>query len=85
MLNNETMKAESQIGNDFRDGPNFPEMVVLPVGSFMMGSNDHVSESPKKQIEIARPFCIGKLPVTFDEYDAFVLANLARILHKQGE
>ena len=76
MVNIETMKVETSAGSDFRDGRSFPEMVVLPAGSFMMGSNDHVSELPKKQIEIARPFCMGKFPITFDEYDAFVLANL---------
>ena len=64
------------IWTTFREGPFFPEMVVLPAGSFMMGSNDHESEKPVRLIELTRPFCMGKYPVTCEEYDKFLEANV---------
>lgn len=53
-------------------------MVVLPAGSFMMGSvpaeegrvDDR--EGPQRQVTIARPFAVGRFEVTFAEWDACV-------------
>ena len=79
---NSTPDDESTIRHSvwstFREGPLFPEMVVLPAGTFMMGSNDHESEQPIRQIELKRPFCMGKYPITCEEYDKFLEANLGR-------
>jgi formylglycine-generating enzyme required for sulfatase activity len=66
------------VWSTFREGPFFPEMVVLPAGTFMMGSNDHESEQPIRQVELKRPFCMGKYPVTCEEYDKFLEANIGR-------
>ena len=66
------------VWSTFREGPFFPEMVVLPAGTFMMGSNEHESEQPIRQIELKRPFCMGKYPVTCEEYDKFLEANIGR-------
>ncbi len=54
-----------------------PEMVVVPAGSFTMGSpqNEEASydnERPQRQVTFARPFAVGKFAVTFDEWDACV-------------
>jgi formylglycine-generating enzyme required for sulfatase activity/uncharacterized caspase-like protein len=54
-----------------------PEMVVLPAGSFTMGSPDNESgrdtdEGPLRTVTIAQPFAVGKFEVTFDEWDACV-------------
>jgi formylglycine-generating enzyme required for sulfatase activity len=54
-----------------------PEMVVVPAGSFMMGSpedeNEHESdESPQHRVTIKQPFAVGKFEVTFAEWDACV-------------
>jgi len=57
-----------------------PEMVLIPAGTFTMGSS--VSESrrehegddtsrPEHLVTIARPFWLGKYPVTLGEYAAF--------------
>lgn len=64
-------------GQTFRDCETCPEMVVLPAGSFMMGSNEFEEgreslEGPQHRVTIARPFAIGRLEVTFDEYEACV-------------
>jgi formylglycine-generating enzyme required for sulfatase activity len=53
----------------FRDGDDCPEMVVIPAGQFMIG------EGTQHKVTIARPFAVGKYPVTFDEWDACVKAG----------
>ena len=54
-----------------------PEVVVVPVGSFVMGSppdetarNDN--EGPQHHVTIARPFAVSKFELTFDEWDTCV-------------
>ncbi len=56
---------------------NCPEMVVVPEGSFIMGSPETEKghdprESPQHQVTIARPFAVSKYLVTFDDWDACV-------------
>ena len=65
------------VGDIFRDCPNCPEMVVLPGGSFLMGSPPDdlfadSSERPYHPVTIAEPFAVGRYEVTFDEWDACV-------------
>jgi formylglycine-generating enzyme required for sulfatase activity len=62
-------------GKSFRDCPSCPEMVVVPAGSFMMGSAEgeegrRESEGPQNWVTIAKPFVVGKFEVTFDDWDA---------------
>jgi formylglycine-generating enzyme required for sulfatase activity len=58
-------------GTTFRDCSECPEMVVVPAGKFMMGSDDGGDdEKPVHEVVIAKPFAVGKFEVTFDEYDA---------------
>jgi formylglycine-generating enzyme required for sulfatase activity len=45
-------------------------MVVIPAGSYMMGSDVNKSEQPKHQITIDRSFAVGKYEVTFEQWDA---------------
>jgi formylglycine-generating enzyme required for sulfatase activity len=64
---------EGSPGRVFRDCPDCPEMVVVPAGSFLMGSNDGgADEKPVHQVTIAKPFAVGKFDVTFAEWDACV-------------
>lgn len=61
------------IGARFKDFDDAPEMIVVPGCIFLMGSPDgeyDVSERPQHQVTIARPFAVGRFPVTFDEWDA---------------
>ena len=51
-----------------------PEMVVVPAGSFTMGSPDDEegrssNEGPRHKVTIAKPFAVGGFAVTFDEWD----------------
>ncbi|MEE8188740.1 MAG: formylglycine-generating enzyme family protein, partial [Kiloniellales bacterium] len=64
----------------FKDCELCPEMVVIPAGSFMMGSpaDEPIrgkNEGPPRQVNIANPFAVGKFEVTFDEWDACVAAD----------
>jgi formylglycine-generating enzyme required for sulfatase activity len=66
----------------FKECGTCPEMVVVPAGSFTMGSpasKDWVPEEgaasdqqPQHRVTLARPFAVGKFSVTFDEWDACV-------------
>jgi len=50
-----------------------PEMVVIPAGSFTMGSSDGADdEKPPHKVTIAKPFAVGKFEVTFAEWEACV-------------
>ncbi|TRZ56181.1 MAG: tetratricopeptide repeat protein [Rhodocyclaceae bacterium] len=59
-------------GTAFRDCANCPEMVVIPKGSFTMGSKDVPREGPEHLVTIAYMFAAGKHEVTFDEWDACI-------------
>ena len=64
-------------GDTFRDCGDCPEMVVVPSGSFMMGSPSGEeergdNEGPRHRVRIARAFAAGVFEVTFREWDACV-------------
>jgi formylglycine-generating enzyme required for sulfatase activity len=71
-----TTEEQAAPGTVFRDCPDCPELVVVPAGSFTMGSpwNEPQRDNDEAQIRvtIAEPFAVGKYAVTFDEWDACV-------------
>jgi formylglycine-generating enzyme required for sulfatase activity len=58
-------------GDTFRDCADCPELVVVPAGSFDMGSASEY-ENPVHRVTIAKPFAIGRHEVTFMEWDKCV-------------
>ena len=63
-------------GRRFRDCDECPQMVVIPAGSFKMGSSDgDDDERPEHRVEIGEPFAVGVYEVTFEEWDACVAAG----------
>ena len=63
-------------GDVFRDCPSCPEMVMIPAGTFRMGSPESEEghgrdERPQHQVTL-RSFALGATEVTFDEWDACV-------------
>ena len=67
-------------GRRFRDCDECPQMVVLPAGSFEMGSPESEEgrdgdEGPVHRVEIGEPFAVGAYEVTFEEWDACVAAG----------
>ena len=70
-------------GKQFRDCADCPQMVVLPAGSFTMGSPREEKgrskyEGPQRRVTIWRPFAVGKYEVTFAQWDACVSAGGCR-------
>lgn len=66
-----------KLKDSFRECDKCPEMVVVPAGSFIMGSPDSELnrakyEGPQHRVTFARQFAVGKFAVTFDEWDACV-------------
>ena len=62
-------------GSAFRDCDICPEMVVVPAGSFAMGSPADEKlrmrrEGPRHRVTIASPFAVGRYEVMFAEWDA---------------
>jgi formylglycine-generating enzyme required for sulfatase activity len=61
----------------FKECENCPEMIVVPSGSFTMGSSASEpirwgDESPQHSVTFAKAFAVGRFAVTFDEWDACV-------------
>ncbi len=67
-------------GGSFRDCDDCPEMVVVPAGSFDMGSPEtdperDDDESPLHRVTIAKALAVGRYEVTFAEWDACIAAG----------
>ena len=77
-------------GAVFRDCGECPEMVVVPAGTFRMGSPSSEegrrnSEGPRHRVTIDKPFAVGIYEVTFAEWDACVAdGNCGRRLDDLG-
>ena len=61
----------------FEECPNCPQMIVVPSGSFTMGSPEsetgrRANEGPQRTISIAKAFAVGRFAVTFDQWEACV-------------
>lgn len=61
--------------DQFKECDRCPEMIVVPSGSFTMGSPENEisrinDEGPLHVVTFARPFAVGKYAVTFDDWDA---------------
>ena len=83
-------------GTILRDCDTCPELVVVPPGSFTMGSpaseeGRHTDEGPRHRVTIEQPFAVGKYEVTRGEYAQFVLDTehsptpSCRIYEDEGE
>jgi formylglycine-generating enzyme required for sulfatase activity len=61
----------------FKECNECPEMVVVPAGSFTMGSpaGEHgrdVDEGPQHSVTIAKAFAVSRFAATFEEWDACI-------------
>ncbi|MCH9699357.1 MAG: SUMF1/EgtB/PvdO family nonheme iron enzyme [Gammaproteobacteria bacterium] len=62
-----------------KDGSKGPEMVVIPAGSFMMGSPEtekdrDSDEGLQHRIEISKPFALSRYEVTVEQFKSYVTA-----------
>ena len=67
-------------GSTFQDCNDCPEMVVIPAGSFQMGSPDDeegrdADEGPQHRVTIDAPFALGRYEVTRGQFSRFVAAT----------
>jgi formylglycine-generating enzyme required for sulfatase activity len=63
--------------DSFKECDSCPEMVVVPAGSFTMGTPADEpyrlkGEDPLHHVTLAKPFAVGRFAITFDEWDACV-------------
>ncbi len=63
--------------DQFQDCETCPIMIVLPAGSFMMGSPDdeidrEQDEGPVHIVNILKPFAVGKFEITVAQYSEFI-------------
>ena len=76
---NNGLPALQAFHDTLKGGSAGPEMVVIPAGSFMMGSppseeGRYNNEGPQHRVSVSR-FAMGKYEVTFAEYDGFARAT----------
>jgi formylglycine-generating enzyme required for sulfatase activity len=70
------MSADSaeRAGEHFQDCAMCPEMVVIPPGSFLMGSpeteKDRDDDEGQHKVTIAYSFAVSKAPITWDQWEA---------------
>jgi len=84
-MTNARLYASYKPGQVFSDrfvdsGGQGPAMVVLPTGSFQMGSADEekghdVSESPRHAVDVAKGFALSRSEVTVGQFREFVRAT----------
>jgi formylglycine-generating enzyme required for sulfatase activity/serine/threonine protein kinase len=74
--------------DELSDGGQGPEMVLIPAGTFRMGSPvdepGRLQDEAQRQVEIVKPFAIGRYEVTFAEYARFVSATEHRQPEDEG-
>jgi formylglycine-generating enzyme required for sulfatase activity len=83
-----------------RDTPLCPELVVMPSGEFLMGSDESeaqltevdkawsdeiVAGQGKRLMRIVRRFALGRYPVTFEEYELFLMSSQEKRKRSTGE
>jgi formylglycine-generating enzyme required for sulfatase activity len=70
-----TEEAEMRPGKVFKDCAECPEMVILPAGSFQMGSNESDRQKPIHSVSIAKQFALGKIEVSQGQWRSLMGNN----------
>ena len=84
-----SLKPGQAIRDDLSSGGNAPEVVVIPVGEFQMGSPENEpgrksNEGPRHRVNIRRGFAMGRTEVTVGQFRAFVNATGYRPTSEAG-
>ncbi|NMX52802.1 formylglycine-generating enzyme family protein [Pseudomonas veronii] len=77
LLPNLAEAATPQPGKVFKDCKDCPEMVVLPAGTFTMGTPDdevgrEPDEGPMHAVTFAKPFAMSRFQITAGEWDSYI-------------
>ncbi|MBK8284663.1 MAG: formylglycine-generating enzyme family protein [Ahniella sp.] len=84
-VSNAAIYASYQPGEKFADAfddrsGDGPNMVVIPIGEFLMGSADNepqrqANEGPQRLVRIERPFALAKTEITVAQFRKFITAT----------
>ena len=74
LAQSEPAQPVPRAGQVIKDCADCPEMVVLPAGSFDMGSNENADEQPVHRVNVPG-FLIGKTEVTQGQWKALMGSN----------
>ncbi|MCL6417549.1 SUMF1/EgtB/PvdO family nonheme iron enzyme [Aestuariirhabdus sp. Z084] len=77
-------KAGFVFRNHLKDGSSGPSMVIIPPGSFMMGSKASEDEQPRHRVKIAKAFAISRHEIVFAQYDKFTRATGRKLAKDKG-
>ncbi len=84
----ESLRREVVFRDVLKDGTSGPEMLVIPPGTFLMGSppheKDRLQDETQHLVTIQKPFAMGRYAVTFAEYEAFCGATGQKIPQDMG-
>lgn len=74
------LRPGQSLVDDLKSGGKGPEMVVLPLGSFTMGSPDNeperkANEGPQRQVTLRQAIAMARAEVTVGEFRSFVTAS----------
>lgn len=75
-----SMRPGQVFSDNLQGGGRGPEMVVIPLGSFRMGSperepNRRANEGPQFEVRFARAFALSRSEITVGQFRAFVQAT----------
>jgi len=60
------------------------ELVKIPAGSFIMGSQRHPDEMPQTSVRIDKPFWIGRFEITNRQFRQYNPTHDSRDEHRHG-
>ena len=60
------------------------ELVKIPAGSFIMGSDRHPDELPQTVVQIEKPFWMGRFEITNEQFRIFDPSHDSRDEHRHG-
>lgn len=61
--------------NTLDNGAKGPSMVIVPAGSFTMGSAGKASTSPTRKVRFKHPFAVSQYEITFADFEQFSRAT----------
>ncbi len=77
---------QDSIGSEIKT-PNGDELIYVEGGIFVMGDtwgDGFYNEKPTHKVELTYDFCVGKYPVTFEEYDRYCRESGATKPYDEG-
>jgi formylglycine-generating enzyme required for sulfatase activity len=76
LVSSSCINSAHHAGSVFRDCTTCPEMVIIPPGSFVMGSpameKDREADEEQHAVKIGYSFAVSKAPITWDQWDECV-------------